>query len=730
MGFILQVKKRRYSILETGVGFINFPLALFSKKSSRQNLDRSDKVQKIFPQIFSGARRRLLFPLGLVMVFGFPVFTIAGEEIDNSEAVNVLDEVVVTATKTEEKRKDVSSSVIIIDAMDIEESPAKTLGELLANDPGIDWRTRGDYGGARQEIHIRGMAGNATQIRVNGVNVNSPSLGVADVSKIPLNSIERIEVVKGSGSVLYGSGAMAGTVNIITKKPEKEKTDLKASVGVGTQGEYRLALEQGMFATEDFGYYLTANRYRTLGFRSNSDLSHNDASLNLVLDKGDILNVSLYGDYIYRDYGIPGVQPPEGTQSYSINGTEFFNTESASLLDRGRDNDAHGVLHINSRPTDWVDLKFRADYTYMDEFNYGRYSFNGEGARTWVTNKVFGLEGDVNLKPFAGSNFLIGAEYKHYNWENKNTDLDSFGRDVSGSTTETSAKLHTLGVYGEAQYRPCRYVKGILGIRHEDDSQFGAEDLPRYGLIVNPFEITALKFNYGKHFLAPTPNDLYWPAGPYTQGNPDLKPETGWHFDAGIEQELLENKLFLSAAYFNWNLKDKILWGPDSNWVWTPQNLDKANAQGLEVGTRIGPFYDVTLGLDYTYTDAEEENQYVTRQASYTPKHLFKGDLTYWAPFGFTARATVRYVGDRYYYGTDETATEAVDTLDSYVTMDMRLEQRLYENWIFSLEGNNLFNKSYDTYFGSFTDPNTWQTSSAKYPGSGRSVFFQVAYEF
>ena len=485
-----------------------------------------------------------------------------------------------------------------------------------------------------------------------------------------------------------------------------------------------------MFASDDFGYYLTGNRYRTLGFRSNSDLSHNDASLNLVFDRGDLLNVSLYGDYIYRDYGIPGVQPPDGAQSYSINGTEFFNTESASLLDRGRDNDAHGALNIRSRPTKWADLKFRGDYTYMQQYNYSRYSFSGEGARTWVTNRVLGLEVDADFKPFEGTNFLIGSEYKHYDWENKTTDLNSFGADVEGSTSETSNSLHTLGIYAEAQYRPCRYVKGIAGVRHEDNSQFGTEDLPRFGLIVNPLESTAVKFNYGKHFLAPTPNDLYWPAGPYTQGNPDLKPEKGWHFDAGIEQELFENRWFLSVSYFNWNLKDKILWGPDSNWVWTPQNLDSSSADGIEAGTRIGPFYDITLSFDYTYTNAKEETQYVTRRATYTPKNLFKGNLTYWAPFGFTAMATFRYMGDRYFYGSDQTITDPEDTLDSYTTLDMRLEQRLLENWIFSLEGNNLFNKSYDTYFGSFTDPATWQTSFGKYPGSGRSVFFQVAYEF
>jgi outer membrane cobalamin receptor len=200
--------------------------------------------------------------------------------------------------------------------MDIEESPATSLGELLANELGIDWRTQGNYGGAVQEIHIRGMSGNGTQVLVNGVSVNSPSLGVADVGKISLNNIERIEIVKGSGSLLYGSGAMGGTVNIITKRPEREKMDLKVRAGYGSDNTYEASAEQGMFLTDDFGYYLTATRRETDGFRGNADLRHNDVSLKLVFDKGDILDISLYGDYIDRYYGVPGVEPPKGTADF------------------------------------------------------------------------------------------------------------------------------------------------------------------------------------------------------------------------------------------------------------------------------------------------------------------------------------------------------------------------------------------------------------------------------
>ncbi len=146
----------------------------------------------------------------------FPVISMAEEKSDQ-EKIKTLDEVVVTATKTEETRKDVPNSVILYDQYDIQDAPAISIGEMMANDPGIDWRTQGDSGGASQTIHIRGMSGNATQVYINGVNINSPSLGLAEVGRLPVNNIGNIEVVKGSGSLLYGTGAMGGTVNISQK---------------------------------------------------------------------------------------------------------------------------------------------------------------------------------------------------------------------------------------------------------------------------------------------------------------------------------------------------------------------------------------------------------------------------------------------------------------------------------------------------------------------------------
>jgi iron complex outermembrane receptor protein len=680
----------------------------------------------------------------------------------------LMDEVVVTATKTTEKRKDIPNATILMDKMDVQESPAKSLGELLANEPGVDWRTQGNYGGAVDEIHVRGMSGNATQVRVNGVTINSPSVGIADVSRIPLNNIERVEVVKGSGSVLYGSGAMGGTVNIITKRPERDRMDLNVTAGYGSQNTYQVSAEQGMFAVGDFGYYLTANRRETDGFRDNSDLEHNDVSLKLVLEKGNSLDISLYGDYIEREYGRPGLEPPDGTEDFFVGEEKVHNSEAASLFDEGSDDDYHAVLEAKSQPLEWLGFRVRGDYTHMENYNYLRYvDFFGSlvGSKAWTTNEVLGAEANLEIKPFEGTSLLLGTEYKGYDWENESVGLDAKGIEAPGTSLTTDADLHTIGVFAEGQYRPCTYFKALAGIRQEDHSEFGTVDLPRFGAILNPWENTAIKFTQGKHFLAPTPNDLFWPEDPFAKGNPDLEPEEGWHTDVTVEQSFVDDKLFFTASYFHWDVDNKIQWGPDSNGVFTSQNLSTFEADGLEAGTNIGPFYNLSLGLHYTYVNADEESKaytkqqyydpggwlapgfppptpadfqysWVKRRAAYTPEHLFKGNLVYRGDFGLTATATVRYVSDRHWYNTETDVAYPVTktvkyTLDPYWTADVKVDQRVYNHWFLSLQGNNLFDEEYDTYFGLFQAAPPFGPRTAEgFPGAGTSVFFSARYEY
>ncbi len=675
----------------------------------------------------------------LMLLLIVPSYALSEEVIEGETSQKTLDEVVVTATKTEEKRKDIPNSVITLDAMDIQESSATSLGDLLGNELGIDWRTRGDYGGAAEEIHIRGMGADGTQILINGVVVNSPSLGTADVGRIPLNNIARIEVVKGPGSLLYGTSAMGGIVNIITKRPTEDKMDLSLSAGYGSDDTYEIAAEQGMFVGGGFGYYLTTTWRDTDGFRNNADLDHKDVSLNLVYDRGDVLNISLYGDYIDREFGRPGAETPDGTSTYlhTPTGEKLYDDESANLLNSGGDEDAHLSLSIKSSPLQWLSWCLKGSYMDMESYNYNRYysSFSGTlpGSKTWVTNEVHGVEGNVDIKPFDGFSLLLGGEYKAYDWKNVNISLNGIGAD-SGKAT-ANHDLHSSGVFSEAQYRPCRFFKAVIGLRREYHSEFGSEYIPRYGIIVNPFETTALKFNHGKHFNAPTPNDLFWPMedwgwGSGVQGNSNLEPETGRHTDVTIEQSLFQNKWFINISYYRWTISDKIEWVDVGSYFYRPQNLNKYNADGWEFGTKIGPFYDLSLGLSYTLNDAyEKQAGGVKRQARYTPDYTFKGDLSYWNEIGLTATATIRYTGDRPGYYTDVSDKSSQVVLADYWTADLKIEQRLFENWLLSLQCNNLSNKEYFTYTENFTTV-SGSSTMAEYPGAGRSVYFNVTFEY
>lgn len=663
--------------------------------------------------------------------------TALAEEVDQTATVT-MDEVVVTATKTEEKRKDVPHSVIVVDDVVIDESPAASIGDLLGGELGVDWRTRGNYGGAAQEIHIRGMNGDGTQVLVNGVTQNSPSLGVADAGRIPLNAIDRIEVVKGSGSVLYGSGAMGGTVNITTKNPRHDRAAAEISAGIGTEESYQVSAEQGMYVTDTFGYYITANHFQTEGFRDNSDLDQNDASLKLVFDRGKALWMSLYVDVIDRENGRPGPKPPAGTAAFSVNGTPVYNHESANLINKTEEEDKHVVFELESQPLNWLGFRLQTDYTHLKSENYNRYysAFspgNLPGSTTELINEVFGAEGNVELKPFSGATLLIGAQHKNYNWENTSITLDGFG--VESSRLKGAADLHSTGLFAEGQYRPVRYVKAIVGVRHEDHSEFGTEVLPRYGIVINPLENTAIKANTGRHFKAPTPNDLFWPLedwgfGSGAQGNPDLEPEIGWHTDAVIEQSFAKDKIFFSVGYFQWDIDGKIEWTPDASFFYRPDNLSQYQASGWEAGTKIGPVANMTLSLNYTYTDAEEQKSGgVTRQALYTANNFFKAGLTYWFDFGLDMTTIVRYTDERAGRYLNDTDAVPAAVLDAYWTVDLKANQQFYDHWRLSLQVNNLLDEEYDTYTENFYDQSGTGTLS-KYPGAGRSIFAQLAYQY
>lgn len=683
----------------------------------------------------------------LFLAFFLFLLLAAGE----AEDIYVFEEIVVSATKIPEKRAEVPNALVIKSTEDIEVSPAKGLGDLLSNEPGIDWRTYGDYGGASEQLHIRGMPAEGTQVFLNGININSPSLGVADLSKIPMENIEKIEVVKGSGSLLYGSGAMGGTVNLFTKEPNREKIDLKLKGGYGTQDTYRLSFQHGRFLKKDFGYYITAGRTETDGFRDNSHLRQNDLSLKLLFDRGEAIRVSLYADYIEGNYGVPGVKPPKGTQEFSIGGVKFYNDKASSLTNKGEDRDGNILLEVKGNPKERFSYNLKGYFRNMNNYYYQRYaSTGGTGSETWVINTTSGAEGNITFIPIEKTKILVGAEYKEFGWRRKTYDFDS--SESRTGKTRNRANIYTRALFTEAEYKPLNFLKLIGGIREEHHSAFGEKFVPLFGAVVNPKDTVTIKITHGRHFNAPTPNDLFWPETLYEKGNPNLKPEIGCHSDITYEHSLFENNVLLTLSYFAWKIDRKIIWQPDAQGVWSPINLEDYGAKGLETGIRLGPFKDLSFSLSYTYTDAYEKARNYTimdygwpplfppqfeytiekRRATMSPRNQFKGELTY-KKSDFEATLVAKYVDQRIgLYRTEYISYPTTKTvkyeIDPYWTVDLRLKKRFLKRWICTFDAKNIFDKDYTTRLGVFYDSAGKGTVSG-YPGAGRSFFLSLSYE-
>ena len=317
--------------------------------------------------------------------------------------------------------------------------------------------------------------------------------------------------------------------------------------------------------------------------------------------------------------------------------------------------------------------------------------------------------------------------------------FDAFGLVDPNSRSVVESSVYSHGVYAELQFRPMSYFKVQTGVRYEEHSTAGSEAIPRLGIIVNPYDELAIKMSTGKHFRAPTINDLFWPDTGYVKGNPNLVAETGWHSDVTVEQLFWQKKAMASISYFKTDIDDKIDWAEDPNdpniinWggYWKPTNVNKFESHGVEVAIQASPLEALEVNLSYTWLDAEEEQSPgAWRQATNTAENTFKTEASYFFAFGLTAALTVRYVDERPSAYASDSAVEPEHSLDSYWTTDLKLSQVLGDHWLLAVTATNLFDKGYATNSADFYDDAYPAVPNCEYPGAEQSFFGTVTYEF
>ncbi|MBI4766409.1 MAG: TonB-dependent receptor [Deltaproteobacteria bacterium] len=636
-----------------------------------------------------------------------------------------MEEVVVTGTRTKEEIKNVPNAVIVLGAQEISASSAKNVGELLKETSSVDVTGYGSLGSA-QSASIRGSSASQVLVMIDGRPTNSVTFGSADLSQIPLDHVERIEIVRGPTSHLYGANAMGGVINVITKKPPLQPS-FGAGISYGSFNTRTVQAEHGQ-TLERFAYLLNAGAKSSDGHRDNSKYEAQDFSSKLTYQARDRLSLSLLTSAHQDNLGVPGPKPAAGSSPI------FGNSQVTSLFDHQDDKLLNNTLRLQWEPLDSLQVNWQTYQDYYELIFRQRYlglTSAVEDHSTYQAN-IYGSSLNTRWGFHKDHKLTLGVDFRQESLEGEQQLKDL---ETSVITTTRWTPDNTIwGLFAQEHWQALSQVRLIGGLRYDRTSRYGSEVSPDLGLIYSPLERTNIKMHYGQAFRPPTFNDLFWPGA----GNTQLSPEKGTSYEINFDQALNDKKAVFSLGLFRWEVRNKIQWVPDASGTWQPQNVNEQNTWGGEAGVQWNPIKELTFSLGYTYLDSKQKNlelkdaltnslELVERKAMAVPEHQARLTIGYLAPCKTRLNMIARFLGERLIYYDDFSAFPAVTKLEkkigAYYTLDFKASHPFGNHWEGTLSLLNLTDQSYLEQAGtSFSDQG--------YPTPGRSIMVGVSYKY
>lgn len=580
------------------------------------------------------AQRKAL--LAAITVFVMGGVTAQAEELP----VYSFDEVVVTATRTENDVKKVPASTQVITQEDIKRGGATSVRNALSMYANIFQKSKVRGGG--HDIIIRGMETKHSLVMVNGRRISNEAdangLGNAmSLDRININDVEKIEIVRGPSSALYGSEAMGGVLNIITK-PSKEQTLLTGLEHTSEDTSHWWHADTGRIG--NFSMTLDA-RFNKINRSMLDTATESDpygtaqtynASLNYYVNDHSYVNAYMdyYSQHLKTDMGTPAMKPITLTTSsgkMSLSGQAMLEgTGSKEFKQKNYGISWNGKTDKNDWQIQAYMSKFNWSTTSSTKvlgsippagmegmFNYllqkkNTYDFNHDEHNMWA------IEGRDSLRVNDHHRVTFGAEYVKD--KVAGTGLGSNGDGVhsiteNGKTKSSSEK--TLSSYAAYLQDEIEYGKWFIvpAIRYDHHSAYGSHTSPKIGVTYNATDHFRIKANYGDGFKAPSVSQLYYDLDMemgrgnwvHLTGNPNLKPEKSKSWDLGVEVEF--GKGYGSLTYFDNdvdNLIASIPKGKDSNGhkLHRYENVNKARIKGLE--NTLGYRFNDTLEFKVTST--------------------------------------------------------------------------------------------------------------------------------
>ena len=602
---------------------------------------------------------RVVMVLFAGMCLPFPIF--------GQEAGKVMEEVVVTASRLEEPLRYSPDSVTVVTGEEIQKKGKKTVIDVLRDVPGVSIAQYGQFGGGAS-IYLRGTNNAHTLIMVDGVKVGDPMAtdGKMSISDLSTDNIERIEIIRGAQSVLYGSNAIGGVINIITRKG-KGKPKFSFSTEGGSFETFRESL--GVSGANDkVSYSASVFRLDTKGVsRADEDLGNTEE------------------DY-YHDTNISARLNAQISETVKV-GFSVRHSESTMDLDgydyvTYRFGDADEV-----QDTDITSVSTNFDQDIFDWWQHIIKLGTTETKREYTQNGAFNgtYKGTIKLASWQHNFFIKDMDTitAGFDYQEEKGDV----QDPWGNISEQSVDTKSFFIQNKATL--LKSLSLTLGARHDDHQTAGGEDTYK-GALAYLFETTGTKIrgSYGTGFRAPSLYQLY-----SSYGDPNLKPEESKGYDAGIDQELFNRKVLVSVTYFQTSIDDLIDW----NWVtWKYYNVGKAKTKGWETVFSFKPLDWLSFDANYTYTEAKDETEGSVNEGKYLmyrPKHTGGASLNVkpWERFNININA--QYVGKRYRNTGNNEEMPAYTLLNLAAAYDVT-------NW-FQVFGrvDNLMDKKYQSIY-------------------------------
>jgi vitamin B12 transporter len=611
--------------------------------------------------------RPALALLGLLLACPARVSTAAD---DTSSGPVALPPVVVTPTRLPTPENEVGSSITVIPSAEIERKQERTLPDALKDVPGLNVVQSGGPGGVTS-VFIRGANSNQTKVFIDGIDATDPATGTFNFEHVLTWDIDRVEVVRGPQSGLYGADAIGGVVNIITKKGSGP-AQIGGSIEGGSFGTFNQ--NGGVRGSLDrFNYYLDLAHFHS----SDTPVTPSDLvppGRSVQGDSYDNKTLSArFGADLAENFDV-GLVTRYVNTSLRFTGDDFLGPENLRSTEDDQQLFTRGTAHLVS--FDGVfDQTVGLSYTKFNQRDFDPNPPNAEPS--FFNGDRLKADWQGNLKLMAGQVLTLRAEHQRDEITNPLAEI-----------TDNAAMIQLQSGFGE------RFFNAV-SVRYDNYDTFGGKPTFRIApALLIPETDSKLKGSVGTGFKAPTLADLFqnFPSFNFF-GNPNLQPETSIGYDLGFEQGMLQRRLQFGATYFHNNIDNLITINDTGTSL---KNVGRATTYGVEAFLTYTPWEPLTLRADYTFLIAKDDilDQELLRR----PKNKASLDAAWHITEAAVLSATLLYVGP--WRDVSRSGTVTGLTANGYTLVNIAASYDLGNGLSAYGRINNLFDRRYQNPIG------------------------------